>query len=288
MKEGVIAAAGITFACREAGEGPPLLFVHGSLGSLGDFAAQVEFFSPRYRAISYSRRFHPPNPCNDPDAPYTLAQQSDDIAAVIRAAGMTHPDVVASSWGGYAALLCAVRHPGIFRSLVLGEPPMLPLLEASEEGRRALEDFHFTALAPSRAAFLRGEEWEGVGRFFDGVAGRKGAFDALPPGARSKLLEAAPELRLEFLTPFEQYMPPLADEDLRSIRIPVLLLNGARSPRFFRIITDHLERVLQETTRKVIPASGHAMQIANSRVYNAVVEEFLRSLPADPLAFSVK
>jgi pimeloyl-ACP methyl ester carboxylesterase len=272
----------------EAGDGPPILFVHGSLGSLGDFAGQVEYFSTGHRVISYSRRFHPPNACVDPAALYTLSQHADDLAAVITASGMIHPAVVASSWGGYASLLCAIRHPGLMRALVLGEPPMLPILERTEEGKRELDTFRTTALEPSRMAFLGVNSEEGVARFFDGVAGRRGAFGTLPAPARSKLLDCAPELRLEFLTPFERYMPDLADGDLRSIGVPVLLLNGARSPRFFRIITDHLERVLQETTRKVIPASGHAMQIANSRVYNAVVEEFLRSLPTGPLAFSVK
>jgi pimeloyl-ACP methyl ester carboxylesterase len=272
----------------EAGAGPPMLFVHGSLGSLGDFAGQVEYFSSGHRVISYSRRFHPPNDCTDPAALYTLVQHADDLAAVITASGMIHPAVIASSWGGYASLLCSIRHPGLIRALVLGEPPMLPILERTEEGRGELDAFRRTALEPSRSAFLGGNPGEGVARFFDGVAGRKGAFGTLSPAARSKLLESAPELRLEFLTPFELYMPDLADRDLRSIRIPILLLNGAKSPRFFRIITDHLERVLPNPTRKVVPASGHSMQIANPRVYNAVVEEFLHSHPADPLAFSVK
>jgi non-heme chloroperoxidase len=285
--QGLIEAAGITFACREAGEGPPLLFIHGSLGSLGDFAAQVDFFSSRFRAVSYSRRYHPPNASDDPGAPYTLVGQADDIAAVIHAAGMTHPDVIASSWGGYAALLCAIRHPGTFRSLVLGEPPMLPLLEATEEGRAELEKFQSTALSPSRDAFLRGDQAEGVARFFDGIAGRSGAFNALSPAVRAKLLEAGPELRLEFLSPFAEYMPSLAEDDLRSIRIPVLLLNGERSPRFFGIITDRLEGLLPVTRRRKIPLSGHSMQIANPRVYNAVVEEFLHSVQAGSLASTV-
>jgi non-heme chloroperoxidase len=284
---GVIEAAGITFACREAGEGPPLLFIHGSLGSLGDFSAQVEFFSSRFRAVSYSRRYHPPNASGDPDARYTLAEQADDIAAVVRAAGMDHPDVIASSWGGYAALLCAIRYPGIFRSLVLGEPPMLPLLEATEEGRAELEKFRKTALGPSRDAFLRGDQAVGVARFFDGIAGRPGAFDALSPAVRAKLLEAGPELRLEFLTPFEEYMPFLAEDDLHSIRIPVLLLSGERSPRFFSIITDRLEGLLPVTRRRKIPLSGHSMQIANPRVYNTAVAEFLQSVQAGSLASSV-
>jgi hypothetical protein len=42
----------------ECGEGEPLVFVHGGLGDLHFFQAQVQTFATRFRVIAYSRRFH--------------------------------------------------------------------------------------------------------------------------------------------------------------------------------------------------------------------------------------
>jgi hypothetical protein len=41
----------------ECGEGEPLVFVHGGLGDLHFFQAQVQTFATRFRVIAYSRRF---------------------------------------------------------------------------------------------------------------------------------------------------------------------------------------------------------------------------------------
>jgi pimeloyl-ACP methyl ester carboxylesterase len=263
------------FAYVDEGSGEPLVFVHGSLGSWSDFSGQVEFFRSSHRAVAYSRRFHPPNWCHDPGASYTLHDHAEDLARVISVLDLHQPAVISSSWGGYAALLCAIVHPGLIRALVLGEPPMLPLLRKSEQGRSWFEGFLATSLRPSREAFLRGDEIDGVRKFYDGIAGRTGAFDRLGEENRNRLLESRAELRLEFLTPFEQYMPEIPDQDLRSVDIPVLLLNGERSPRMFGIITDELERLLPNNRRRVVPLAGHSMNIGNPRFYNVAVQEFL-------------
>jgi len=268
----------LRFAYVDEGSGEPLVFVHGSLGSWSDFSGQVEFFRSSHRAVAYSRRFHPPHAHHDPGASYTLRDHAEDLARVISALDLRQPAVITSSWGGYAALLCATRHPGLIRALVLGEPPMLPLLKKSENGRKALESFLISAIEPSRLAFLRGDGIDGVRRFYDGIAGKTGAFDRLGKENRERLLESEAELRLEFLTPFEEYMPEISDQDLRSVDIPVLLLTGERSPHMFGIITNELERLLPGNRRRVVPLAGHSIHIGNSRFYNAAVKEFLAAL----------
>ena len=52
---------GTTIHYFEHGEGEPLVFVHGTLGDLHAFSAQIEEFAKEFRVIAYSRRFHPPN-----------------------------------------------------------------------------------------------------------------------------------------------------------------------------------------------------------------------------------
>jgi pimeloyl-ACP methyl ester carboxylesterase len=265
-----------SFACSERGEGEPLIFIHGSLGSLHDFSRQMTLFGESYRKLAYSRRYHPPNPGPAPGELYTIEGHAADLEGMIRGldAGPVH--LVGSSWGAYTALALVLRRPELASSLVLAEPPILPLLGRSPAGRILFDRFHGAAILPSRAAFGRGETEEGVRRFVDGIAGKEGSFDALPPKARTRLVEAGPELRAEFETPFNSYMPLPDVADLALMRTPVLLLQGDRSPKMFHLIQDELELAIPDAERITIPRSGHSVHIENAHAFNEIVGDFLR------------
>jgi pimeloyl-ACP methyl ester carboxylesterase len=271
-----IAVRGTSLAYVERGVGEPVIFVHGSLGSLRDFREQMKFFSRDYRAIAYSRRFHPPNGLDDTQA-YTCHGHADDLAEVIRVFGTPSARVVASSWGGYAALACAVRHPGLISQLVLAEPPMLWLLRRSIEGKIAHNTFFRDVLIPAHKAFLQNRPADGVRLFYDGIAGEEGVFDRLHVVVRTWLLESAYELSREFLTPYTQYMAQISDDDIRHVTTPVLLLTAEHSPQFFHIITNELHRILPAAHLAKVPNAAHAMQLWNPGVYNHLVGDFFSS-----------
>ncbi len=48
---------GLAFHHAERGDGPPLVFLHGVLGDWRTWAPQWPAFVPRFRCISYSRRY---------------------------------------------------------------------------------------------------------------------------------------------------------------------------------------------------------------------------------------
>src|SRR5207244_10663666 len=96
--------------------------------------------------------------------------------------------------GAYTALALALDHPQLVRSLVLAEPPIFPLLTASEAGDSARRAFYTYSLDPARAAFAHGDSVAGIRLFFDVGAGR-GALGKLPAGVRAELLACAFVLR---------------------------------------------------------------------------------------------
>ena len=103
----------------------------------------------------------------------------------------------------------------------------------------------------------------------------KERFGAVVSMIAQMVLESAGALRLELRAGTDDYMPAIPDDQIHSTLVPVLLLNGQKSPRMFSLITDELERLLPDTYRVLIPGAGHAMHAANPAFYNGVVKEFL-------------
>jgi pimeloyl-ACP methyl ester carboxylesterase len=271
-----VSAAGYHFAFLEKGKGKPLLFLHGSLGTILDFTPAVHHFARGYRAMTYSRRFHPPNAPGNADTEYTVARHAEDVVALLDELHIESAHIVGSSWGAYVALFLALHQPRFVHSLVLGEPPILSLLRRTPVGRDLLNQFHGKTIQPSFAALRLGDTEGGIRLFVDGVTGKAGNFDNLPDRARQMLLLCAGELRREFETPVAAYMPELTVDSLNGVRCPVLLLEGERSRKLFRLITDELELALPNTERVSIARAGHTMHTRNPGAYFSAVTRFLR------------
>jgi pimeloyl-ACP methyl ester carboxylesterase len=272
---GKIITEDATLVYRRLGRGDPVVLIHGSLDGMDSFKRQYPQLGRRFSVVSLSRRFHPPSTPAPARGVYSLHQHVEDLYTTIRELDLGTPHVVGSSYGGYVAVALALTHPERVRSLVLGEPPMPRLLDRAPEGRRAFEEFQRMAIGPARNSFQQGDIEGGARKFVDGIRGEKGAFDAMPQGAREKLVEFAPELRLELTTDLDTFMPDIMCEQLQKITVPTLLLTGEQSPALFHMIIDQLERCIPETSRVEIPRAGHAMHIGNADAYNRAIMGFL-------------
>ncbi len=255
----------------------PVVLVHGTLGDYRSWGGQELLFAQSNRVLVYSRRFHPPNPqVTDSSIIYSPKLHAEDLAALLLTLELAPAHIVGSSYGAYTALALALEHPELVRSVVLAEPPILPLLTGSEQGDAERRAFYTYTLDPSRRAFARGDSVAGVRAYFDGTTGR-GRFDRLPAAARADLLAHAFELRVEMLANREQYFPSISCPELGRVRTQVLLVRGAASPRVFQLINDELERCLQSDTTVTIPGGTHPPPAGNPSYFNLVVLRYLAS-----------
>jgi len=259
---------GTTLAYRIVGDsGTPVVLVHGSLGDFGDWDAQVATFAQRHRVLVYSRRYHPPNPLLNDDQIYSPMLHAEDLAALLLQLDLAPAHIVGSSYGAYIGLVLALEHPELVRSVVLGEPPIMPLLNRTPEDDALRRAYFANVLDPARAAFSRRDSVGAVRRFLSG--------EGLAAPAGATLLAYSFELRHEMLANREQYMPPLSCRDLGALHTGVLLVSGDRSPPVFHAINAELARCLQNDSTATVPGAGHAMHRSNPAYYNQVVLRYL-------------
>ncbi len=264
---------GVDLHYLEQGKGDPVVFVHGSLSDYRTWGLQMKPFARHYRVIVYSRRYHYPNVWTGDGSDYSAVLHSEDLAALIKGLKLGRVHLVASSYGAYTALFVARRYPELVRTLVLGEPPVIPLLKEVPGGDSVAAAFKASALEPARQALERGELEQGVKIFIDGVSGKK-SFDQLSPTIRAALLDNARAMKAETTAP--KVYPNFSCEDARRINAPTLLVTGELSPRMFHLIADRLEQCLTKKERVMIHGASHAMHAARPQAYNEVVLSFLR------------
>jgi 2-hydroxy-6-oxonona-2,4-dienedioate hydrolase/4,5:9,10-diseco-3-hydroxy-5,9,17-trioxoandrosta-1(10),2-diene-4-oate hydrolase len=113
--------SGVDVRVQEVGEGPPVLFVHGASNS-GTSWADLVVRLPGFRCLMLDR---PGAGLSEPlPAPFegvdALARFSETlIVDVLDALELGSVDVVATSYGGYAALRGAIAHPDRIRRMVI-------------------------------------------------------------------------------------------------------------------------------------------------------------------------
>ncbi|WP_293972135.1 alpha/beta hydrolase [Sphingomonas sp.] len=108
----------------EAGEGPPILLIHGLGGQLRHFAyALLERLARTNRVVLIDR----PGAGHSPRIPgYGLAQHAALVARFIEEIGLNRPIIVGHSFGGAVALALALDHPQVVGRLALIAPLSQP------------------------------------------------------------------------------------------------------------------------------------------------------------------
>lgn len=139
-------------AFEVAGEGPPLLMLHGAEGSRRQFARILPALSDRYTVIRYDQR-----DCGDtvgPERAPTLIDLADDAMRLLEALGHASAFVFGTSFGGRVAQAFAVRHAKAVRRLVLASTWPLPVSLAQANAEVAREIAVLRAQLPASAEQL--------------------------------------------------------------------------------------------------------------------------------------
>ncbi len=237
----------------------PIIFIHGGLDDYRCWQFQIESFSKKYRAISYSRRFGYPNKwIGNVVTDNTIEENAKDLAELIRKLDLAPAHLVGASYGAYIALYCASKNPELAKTMVLNEPPIMQFLARSpiKEDVELLQRFITHVQIPSQDAFKRGDFGKGVQTFMDTIMNMENFFEKIPEEVKEYLMDNAKSLESELESAMST---SFTTQDVKKITtIPTLLVKGELSPKYFLRILDILsENMPNNTEQIVIPNVSH-------------------------------
>lgn len=112
-----VTARDVELYYEEHGRGEPLVLVPGFGSGLWIWYRQIPAFAERFRTIAFDPRGVARSAAAD--APFTMRDLADDLAALLEALQVERAHVLGASFGGFVAQEFALAHPERTRSLVL-------------------------------------------------------------------------------------------------------------------------------------------------------------------------
>lgn len=266
---------GVRLFFEESGDGIPIIFVHEFADDYRSWAAQVRFFSRRYRCVTFNARGFPPSDVPDEQDRYSQIIAADDIAAVMRGASIDQAHIVGISMGGFAVLHFGLRHPKMAKSLTIA---------ACGYGAGYDQREQYAADCEVLAA-----EYDKVGAAAMAKMYADGAF-------RQQFKEKDPQGWAEFrdtlakhsakgsaltMRGVQKVRPSLYDleADLREMKVPTLIISGDEDDWCLEPGL-YLKRTIPASGLWVVPKTGHTINLEEPAAFNAQLSEFFAMVEA--------
>jgi esterase len=246
----------------EAGQGAPLVLLHGLFGSARNWGAVQKALATDYRVVALDLRNHGASPHA---SGMDYASQAADVAETLAVLGVERAVVLGHSMGGKAAMMLALTRPELVSRLIIADiapRPYPPALRAVVAAMQALP-LHACLTRQEADHALRGAVPEAPIRSFLLLNLR---FETAPPSWRIGLAEIAaamPEI--------EAFAPPPGAQ----FEGPALAMAGALSP-YIRA-EDHaaFRALFPRISFAIIPRAGHWLHAENPEGFLAELRDFL-------------
>lgn len=252
---------GLRIAYERAGEGPPIVLLHGFVGDSREWRRQIDGLSDEFTVVAWDAPGS--GRSSDPPESFRMPDYADCLAGFVDALGLGRPHVAGLSFGGGLALELYRRHPTIPMTLVLaaayaGWAGSLPPEVVEQRLRQSLQladrppDQFVRAMIPT--LFSESASAERVDEF----AAIMSEFH--PAGFRAMARS-------------------LAEADLRDvlprIDVPTLLLYGDKDVRAPLNVAEDLHAAIPTSRLVVLPGVGHMSSLEAAERFNAEVRSFL-------------
>jgi pimeloyl-ACP methyl ester carboxylesterase len=243
--------------------------VQGGVFDLESWAPQA-VLAKSYRVVAYSQRYSWPNK-NRIQPNYSRVVDADDLAALITKLNLGPVHVVGASSGGATAVMLAIAHPEMIRSLVLIEPPLLAILRDVPGTEATIKAFDAAVIKPTYTAFEKGDNEAALMIFTNGVWGKRKWAD-LSSLEQSAIRRNAQAMRARLQAP--PLPSPTLKAQLSGLDLPTLIVTGENSVTLHKMMDDELARCMPKARQVTIPQAGHTSPHDNPEAFNAELLAF--------------
>jgi pimeloyl-ACP methyl ester carboxylesterase len=266
-------AGGVKLYYEETGSGYPIVFVHEFGSDYREWETQVRWFSREYRCITFNARGYPPSDVPTQEDAYGYQHSIEDIAVVMRAAGVAKAHVVGLSMGAYATLLFGLRHADMASALVVAGcgsgSPKEARASFKQQSEANAEQFlktgspavaQTTGHSPTRIQ-LKNKDPRGWQEFVTHLGEHSALGSALT------------------LRRYQALRPSLVDftDELKKLTVPVLLALGDEDEPCLETNL-FLKRAIPSAGLWMAPKTGHAINLEEPAAFNRAVQDFFGSV----------
>jgi pimeloyl-ACP methyl ester carboxylesterase len=235
---------GISLYYATIGQGSPVVMLHGGLANSDYWGNQVKALAPHHLVILVDSRGH--GRSTRDARPYGYDLMADDVVALLDTLHVAKADVVGWSDGGILGLDLAIRHPD-----------------------RVGKVFAFAANTVTSGVQEGVEKNPTFARFIQ-RAGHEYAH-----------LSATPKEYEAFVTQISKMwetQPNWTDAQLKSIRSPVLVVDGDHDEAIKRPHTEYIAATIPGAGLLILPNTSHFAFLQDPALFNAAVLHFLGDL----------
>jgi pimeloyl-ACP methyl ester carboxylesterase len=266
---------GTTVNAIELGEGPPLLFVHGLSGCWQNWLENIPHFARTYRVIALDLPGF--GASEVPREEISIAGYGRCLDQVCDQLGIDAALVVGNSMGGHIATELAISFPQRVERLVLVSAAGITTEHVQRDGvmvgGRIVAALATRSVARHDALARR----PGLRRLALSYVTRHP--DRLSAGLAREMMRGAG--KPGFMAALEAVISYRLSERLPQIACPTLIVWGEDD----RVIpvrdAARFEQLIPDARAVVLPDTGHMAMLERPEHFNALLDEFLASLPGD-------
>jgi pimeloyl-ACP methyl ester carboxylesterase len=255
---------GLVIAYRSAGEGPPLVLLHGFLCDSRCWRTQLDGLSDQFRVVAWDAPGA--GPSSDPPERFTITDWAQCLAGFLDAVGIDRAFILGLSWGGMLAQELYRLDPARAVGLILcdtyaGWKGSLSAEVCEKRLERCVTDSH-----------LSGEEFA-----------PRWAPEMFTKDASPALIDEMSGIFSEFHPHgFRLMAKSLAETDttdvLPRIEVPTLLIWGDDDRRSPNTIAEQFQAAIPHAELAVMPNAGHVSNMEQPEAFNREVRRFCKAM----------
>lgn len=251
---------------------PPVLFLHGFMGSSSDWQEIIDGLGGRFFCIAVDLPGHGRSVQLAEEDAYAVGGASDLVAEALSEIGVERAHVVGYSMGGRLALYFAVHHPERTLKVVLESASPGLETESARLERRGVDEARAVRLETQEyGRFL--EEWYRQPLFatlerHDGLLERMIA---------SRIKNSPNELALSLRKMGTGQQPSLWDE-LDGLKAPAMAVAGALDGKYVEV-AKRMSVLMPKVRTAIIPNAGHNVHAEYPAAYRDLITSFLKNEP---------